>query len=1017
MKRQGWSIRRKFTALLLLPLVSLAALCAYAADLSLGNALTLNNVDVIGNHLAAPLGRAVIALEDERRDAAVETVAPGADTPGLTRTRAVSDKAVAAFVKETKDSGVRRAENGTVRAGVDNAVKALGSLTAIRQGVDAHKSSKGDVLTAYTNISDTIAEALRRMTILPDQDAQDFGQALYTQVPAGDILSQEDALISAAAATPGHRLSAADYQVLVQDVGAQRLLNAQAVARLPAPQRTPFLKLAAPGGATARVMALEDRIIAAGPNARKLPFTIDEWRAAFDAEEKASSTVALDDISLVFTRTGPPARRAFVELILAGLLGLTALVVSIVMSVRMTRSLIGDIGRLRSASRNLTEDQLRDVVGRLRRGETVDVEAGMTRQEFVNREMAELGAAFDALQATAVELAREDVRLHEGISQLFVNLARRSQVLIHRQLSMLDDMERHEEDARTLDRLFELDQLATRMRRYAEGLLIVSGASPGRFWRHPVPVVDVVRGGIAETEQYARVVVMPVPDVGIQGRAAADVIHLLAELIENAEVFSSADSEVRVAAGTAASGLVVEIDDRGLGMPPEELAAANERLASALEVSTLDSTRLGLVTVGRLAQRHGIEVTLRRSPYGGVSAVVLIPEELLERDTAALNAPGGALPAADGTGQPGADRGAPAQAESGTAGAGTAGAGRGVPRQGDPRGAAAASAGGRRAAGSVLAGSGAGRNAQGLGGRHPGGPTPGNPGGRMLGERNPGSPPLGGTGAREPYVGPLARRPASPTDVPAWSGMRGVDPTRPATGSGRHTTGSAPVPGRTPAPATGPSAAGPRAVAAGPAGPAPAGFPEGDTIDGLPRRVPQASLANEMANEAAAASRGQLMDWGNSGQHQHGYVGGVGWDGGVRTQDAAAPGEAGPTGATGTTGATGVAGRGAVPGVRPYPEGLPYGGTGGYAEGPSYGGTSPYPETRPPGGRRVPVPEPQDSADRPERVRSMMSALQAGAARARVGQYAEPDEGGGRTPGGDRGTGGGDAHLSPRKQG
>ncbi|MFF7330799.1 nitrate- and nitrite sensing domain-containing protein [Streptomyces sp. NPDC008150] len=988
--------------MLLLPLVSLAALCAYAADLSLGNALTLNHVDVIGNHLAAPLGRAVIALEDERRDATVETVAPGADTAGLQRTRAVSDKAVAAFLKETKDGDVRRAENGTVRAGVDNAVKALGSLTAIRQGVDAHKSSKADVLTAYTNINNSIAEALRRMTILPDQDAQDFGQALYTQVPAGDILSQEDALISAAAATPGRRLGAADYQVLVQDVGAQRLLNAQAVARLPAPQRAPFLKLAAPGGATARVAALEDRIIAAGPDARKLPFTIDEWRAAFDAEEKASSTIALDDISLVFTRTGPPARRAFVELILAGLLGLTALVVSIVMSVRMTRSLIGDIGRLRSASRNLTEDQLRDVVGRLRRGEAVDVEAGMTRQEFVNREMAELGAAFDALQATAVELAREDVRLHEGISQLFVNLARRSQVLIHRQLSMLDDMERHEEDARTLDRLFELDQLATRMRRYAEGLLIVSGASPGRFWRHPVPVVDVVRGGIAETEQYARVVVMPVPDIGIQGRAAADVIHLLAELIENAEVFSSADSEVRVAAGTAATGLVVEIDDRGLGMPPEELAAANERLASALEVSTLDSTRLGLVTVGRLAQRHGIEVTLRRSPYGGVSAVVLIPEELLERDPAALGAPGGALPPGGATGEAGAGQAGQAgsaQAEPGPAEAGRAGAGRGVPRQGDARGAAARPAGGARGAGpvtagSVTAGSGAGRNAQGLGGRLPGGHHPGNPGGRPLGEGNPGGPPRGGTGARQPYVGPLARRPASPTDVPAWSGMRGVDPARPATGSGRPATGSAPVPGRAPAPA----------------GP-PAGFPEGDTIDGLPRRVPQASLANEMANEAAAAARGQLMDWDNSGQDQHGYVGGIGWGGGARTQDPAGPG------ATGPTGATGAAGRGAVPGVRPYPEGLPYGGTGGYAEGPSYGGTSPYPESRPPGGRRVPVPEPQNPADRPERVRSMMSALQAGAARARVGQYAEPDDGGGRTPGGDRGTGGSDVHLSPRKQG
>ncbi|MGW0860055.1 nitrate- and nitrite sensing domain-containing protein, partial [Streptomyces sp. NPDC002690] len=513
-KSHGWSIRRKFTALLLLPLVSLAALCAYAAYLSLGNALTLAHVDTIGNHLAAPLGRAVLAVEDERRGAMVETVAPGSDPEALGRGRGITDQAVAAFLKEARDENVRDAENTTVRAGVDGAVKSLSTLSAIRDGVDAHKTSKDEVLASYTAITGSIAEALRGMTLLPDQDAQDFGQALYTQVPAGDILAQEDALISAAAASKEHRLNPADYRAVVQAIGAQRLLNAQAVGQLPAPQRTPFMRLAAPGGPTALLTALEEKILDAGPNARELPFPIAQWRSAFDTQKTATSTIALNDISLVFTRTGPPARRAFIELISAGLLGLTSLVVSLVMSVRMARSLIGDIGRLRNSSRNLTEDQLRDVVGRLRRGETVDVDAGMIQQVFVNREMAELGASFDALQRTAVELAREDVRLHEGISQLFVNLARRSQVLINRQLAMLDEMERHEEDARALDRLFELDQLATRMRRYAEGLLIVSGASPGRFWRRPVPAVDVVRGGIAETEQYARVVVMPVPTVG-----------------------------------------------------------------------------------------------------------------------------------------------------------------------------------------------------------------------------------------------------------------------------------------------------------------------------------------------------------------------------------------------------------------------------------------------------------------------------------------------------------------------
>ncbi|MER7490261.1 nitrate- and nitrite sensing domain-containing protein [Streptomyces sp. NPDC126497] len=630
MKRQGWSIRRKFTALLLLPLVSLAALCGYAAHLALGNALTLSRVDTIGNHLAAPLGRAVVALQSERRDAVVAATAPDGDPASLAAGRAASDAAIAAFLKEAHDEEVRSAQSDSVREGVDRAEKSLATLSDIRRGTDAGTSSPDRIMAAYTGINEDIAEALRAMTILPDQDAQEFGQALYTQVPAGDLLSREDALISAAAATPDRRLSATAYRTLVQTIGARRLLSAEVLARLPAAQRKPFLELAAPGGAMTEVTALEDSLIDAGPAARTLPFTIAQWRTAYDTAAKVNSTTALDYIDLVFTRTGPPAHRAFVELVVAGTLSLVSLITSVVMSIRMARSLVGDINRLNTSSRNLTDDKLRDVVGRLRRGETVDVRTGMESPVFVNREMAELGAAFDALQRTAVELAQEDVRLHQGINQLFVNLARRSQVLIHRQLSLLDVMERHEEDANTLDRLFELDQLATRMRRYAEGLLIVSGSAPGRLWRRAVPAVDVVRAGIAETEQYTRVVVLPVPAVGIQGRAAADVIHLLAELVENAEVFSPSDSEVRVSVGKAASGLVIEIDDRGLGMPPEELEAANRRLGAPLDVTTLDSTRLGLVTVGRLAHRHGIEVTLRRSPYGGVNAVVLIPDDLLE---------------------------------------------------------------------------------------------------------------------------------------------------------------------------------------------------------------------------------------------------------------------------------------------------------------------------------------------------------------------------------------------------
>ncbi|MFI5635641.1 nitrate- and nitrite sensing domain-containing protein [Streptomyces sp. NPDC051664] len=630
MIKTGWPIRRKLIALLLLPLVSLAVVLGYAAELSLGNALTLAHENTIGNHLARPLGRVVIALRVERRYAAT-ALAAGRPPSGMFGSRDSSDGEIAAFLEHAHMGSVREVESDQVRAGVDAAERALEDLPSLRLAVDSRRITPAQEMVSYTSIDKAIGEALRGMTVLPDQVAQEFGQALYQMVPAGEILSQEDALVSAAAAGPQHHLSTSDYSTLVACIGAQRYLHQEAISRLPAEQRAPLMQLASPNGAAGRLSALENKIVAAGPHANRLPFPITEWRAAYDAEDAAAGALSLKDISAIFDRTGPPAHRAFLELIFVGLFGLLALAVAVVMSLSVGRSLIGDVSRLRTSARNLTDDRLRDVIGRLRRGEKVDVQSDMTRPDFVNREMAELGQAFWDLQLTAVDLADEDIRLREGISKVFLSLARRSQVLVHRQLKMLDAMERRTEDPVALEELFHLDQLATRMRRYAEGLIIVSGAKSGRVWRQPVPVIDVIRGAIAETEHYARVVILPVPAVGVVGHATADVIHLLAELIENAQTFSPAESDVQITTSNGENGLIIEVEDRGLGMPSEALAAANARINSPIDVIELDSTRLGLVTVSRLAKRHGIRVSLSISRYSGVNAVVVIPHSILGR--------------------------------------------------------------------------------------------------------------------------------------------------------------------------------------------------------------------------------------------------------------------------------------------------------------------------------------------------------------------------------------------------
>ena len=274
------------------------------------------------------------------------------------------------------------------------------------------------------------------------------------------------------------------------------------------------------------------------------------------------------------------------------------------------------------------------MVGRLRRGENVDVNAEAPALRIGRDEIGRVGQAFDLVRQTAIRAAVEEARLRQGLNDVFRSLARRSQSLLHRQLTLLDQMERRATDPEALDDLFRLDHLTTRMRRHAEGLVILAGAPPGRGWSSPVRMVDVMRGAIAEVEDYARVSVATRSQAALAGSAVADVIHLLAELIENATTLSPPYTSVRVSGDTVANGFAIEVEDRGLGMSPTRLAELNDRLANPPEFNPSDSEQLGLFVVSQLAKRHGIRVTLKASPYGGTAAIVLIPRHLVVTEEA-----------------------------------------------------------------------------------------------------------------------------------------------------------------------------------------------------------------------------------------------------------------------------------------------------------------------------------------------------------------------------------------------
>ncbi|WP_405652877.1 ATP-binding protein [Streptomyces sp. RK9] len=348
----------------------------------------------------------------------------------------------------------------------------------------------------------------------------------------------------------------------------------------------------------------------------------------------------------------------------AALLGLASVVIAAVAAERAARSVRDRVGALRRASARGQAD-LRELVEQLRRGDAPTTpgqppaRAVGAGDEF-GPLAEELSRAHDGAVTAVVQAAQLSSQAgSEQKVEVFVNLARRLQSLVHREISLLDDLENTVEDPELLKGLFHIDHLATRIRRHAENLAVLGGAMSRRQWSRPVTMTEVLRSAIAEVEQYSRVKLVPPIDGTLRGHAVADVIHLLAELVENATVFSAPHTQVLLRANLVTAGLAVEVEDRGLGMPLAEQVRMNQLLADPDQVnvaSLLQDGRIGLFVVAALARRHGIAVRLQTNIYGGVQAVLIVPQGLLgaEQDDGATAARGGT----GGTGAVGAGGGA-----------------------------------------------------------------------------------------------------------------------------------------------------------------------------------------------------------------------------------------------------------------------------------------------------------------------------------------------------------------------
>ncbi|KIE23553.1 histidine kinase [Streptomyces sp. MUSC 125] len=630
MRFRGKSIRRKIVALLLVPLMSLTAIWGFATVLTGREVARFFRASDLVQGIGHPALDTIRVLQQERRQTLVYLADPRASDAltALHRARKSTDRAFAEIRHKATGHDVLDGMDEGDSEHLTAVLDAFDGLDSLRRSVTEGTVTRAQALDLYNRLVDPCYALLASLDGVGDTEMDQQTHALVDIDRARELLAREDALLASSLIVG--RLTRAESRDISELVAQRTILYDISLPLLPAVERERYERFWK-NAPTAPLRVAEQSVIGMDSGSPR-GITAQSWNSA--APTVLDELGTLDDQvgDRLQTRMQPVATSVVVQAAVAGALGLVALLLSVLLSVRVGRSLIQDLRRLRLEAHEASGVRLPSVMRRLSAGEQIDIETEAPRLEYGKNEIGEVGQALNTLQRAAVEAAVKQAELRAGVSEVFVNLARRSQVLLHKQLTLLDTMERRTEDTGELADLFRLDHLTTRMRRHAEGLVILSGAAPSRQWRRPVQLMDIVRASVAEVEDYERIEVRRLPRIAVTGPAVADLTHLVAELLENATVFSPPHTAVQVLGERVANGFTLEIHDRGLGMTAEALVDANLRLAETPEFELSDTDRLGLFVVSRLARRQNVRVSLQPSPYGGTTAVVFIPDALLTED-------------------------------------------------------------------------------------------------------------------------------------------------------------------------------------------------------------------------------------------------------------------------------------------------------------------------------------------------------------------------------------------------
>ena len=645
---KNWRVRSRLLLLIIIPTLTAVVLGGTYIVSSWENAVTYQRVVQLAN-LSSAVTTLAGNLESER-DATIQYIAEaqaanassrlayGKANPDLLQTPITQQSLTNPWVRTVKRevAGIGAGYPAQVQNEAQNAKGTLADLAALRTAALQTELPTLSVLTKYTNLIDS-------MLAIDDDIALSAGdQQLATNVRALGLVSrireetsQQQALLSDAyslnqfapgvltALTSAQSDEQADLQQFnVSATPAQLAFYNRTVSGLLGDLASHYEAQAIDFASTGQALSIAPntatQVIGAFTNGPLDEMRVVEARLVSDTISRATSLRN----KAIITASG------------VGAAVLIVLLLALLLTTVVGRSMVRPLRRLRSGALEVAGVRLPETVRQMSDSDGAGVPSEIEPIDVDSAdEIGEVARAFDQVHREALRLAANEAALRGNVNAMFVNLSRRSQSLVERQIRLIDDLEQGEQDPDRLASLFQMDHLATRMRRNSENLLVLAGHEATRRWNQPVALVDVLRAAVSEIEQYERVTLNVQPGISVRGHAVNDVVHLLAELAENATSFSSADTPVVVAGHLLSSGgVLLDITDQGVGMGAEEMAHANWRLDNPPVVDVAVSRRMGLFVVARLAARHGIRVRLRPAADGGLTALVWLPDEVISHE-------------------------------------------------------------------------------------------------------------------------------------------------------------------------------------------------------------------------------------------------------------------------------------------------------------------------------------------------------------------------------------------------